>query len=421
MITFCIIRENPIFFVAVIMGLIALNMNLGASEEKRICAGLPIETLLSIYLVRINRWFYHYTGAIIADKFLRDGKGKILWDGVTGRYIDNFKDLIFEIQRFQQLPRVNQASFHVEHAILWHFVASVMPDVTEYPSDIANSFCHWDGRVRVKRIKGRGVGKGITHECYHGFGHAVFYVVAKRQARREGHTVVADSNTLYHPGASFRMTNFRSVAASVSQVRSNAGPQSGSTENTTSPVSTQNAPATYIPPLISRINGTISVSTEAAIEIAKATMETSSARIQFRPNIGFELTPDSMCEVFHLCKGAARQSDAFYEDEEPRYPFSHGVRICLEGVVHSVRLFSKDRHDKQDAINYVNENMQRCHAQELILDTHENNSQVGVSIVEEKNNIAQGLDTESNSETNPSNMMPEMLEDTPNSSHNGMH
>ena len=127
-------------------------------------------------------WFYHYTGAIIADKFLRDGKAKILWDGITGQHIDDFATLIQEIQKYQQLPKVNEASFHVEHALLWHFLASVMPDVTEYPADLANALCGWDSRIRHNRVKGRGVGKGLTHECYHGFGHAVFYVIAKRQA-----------------------------------------------------------------------------------------------------------------------------------------------------------------------------------------------------------------------------------------------
>jgi hypothetical protein len=335
-----------------------------------------------------------------------------LWDGVTGRYIDNFKDLIFEIQRFQQLPRVNQAPFHVEHAILWHFVASVMPDVTEYPSDVADSFCNWNSHVREQKVKGRGVGKGITHECYHGFGHAVFYVVAKRQSRRAVPSVLVHPNAAASTLASFSTTNFRSTAAPVSQANAQDETDNGTTTNATSPVPKQ-APAIKTPLLISMVNGTISVSTEAAVEIARATAETSSARIQFRPNIGFELTPDSMCEVYHLCKGATRKSDAYFEDKEPQYPFSHGIRICLEGVVHSVRLFSSFRHDKKDAIDYVMNHMKRCQNDEIISEQRKYNSKMGLSITEDKVTIDKGLVNGNRSEKNASNTMPDMVDVLP--------
>jgi hypothetical protein len=262
--------------------------------------------------------------------------------------------LIEEIQRFQQLPRVNEASFHVEHALLWHFFASVMPDVSEYPSEVADSLCRWNSHVREHGIKGRGVGKGLTHECYHGIGHAAFYVVAKRQARKFSNEV-ASKKAIDASVTTFNNTNFRSTAMTLQKLE----------QNEESGIETATRVTAHLPPLISKKNGTIVISTAVAIELAKATADTSSARIQFRPNIGFELTPDSMCEVYHFCKGAARKSDAHFNDKEKEYPFSHGIRVCLEGVVHSVRLFSTDRHNKQEAINYVTKNMQRCQADEM--------------------------------------------------------
>ncbi|KAL3893225.1 MAG: hypothetical protein SGARI_008306 [Bacillariaceae sp.] len=55
-----------------------------------------------------------------------------------------------------------------------------------------------------------------------------------------------------------------------------------------------------------------------------------------------------MCQVWQLCKDAQRPQD----DEERHFPYSKGARICLEGVVHSVRLFSDTRHDKPETIDY---------------------------------------------------------------------
>jgi hypothetical protein len=327
-------------------------------------------------------WFYHYTGAIIADKFLRDGKEKILWDGVTGQYINDFAKLIQEVQKYQQLPQVNEASFHVEHALLWHFLASVMPDVTEYPSDLANALCGWDSHIRQHGVKGRGVGKGITHECYHGFGHAVFYVVAKRQARSMANQISPIKDSENH--TFFASTSFQSAAA----INASALQSTIRAQNTAAVNNDGNGLSLYV-----TTNNTVSISTKAAIEMAKSTTESSSARTQFRPNIGFEMTYESMCEVYRLCKGAVRKSDEFFDDKEEKYPYSHGVRICLEGVVHSVRLFSTDRHNKQGAINYVNRNMQNCQADEM----RNNNHTVAVDTmnrpIDDKNKTISGNET----------------------------
>jgi hypothetical protein len=315
-------------------------------------------------LIGSFRWFYHYTGAIIANKFLRDGKGKILWDGVTGQYFDDIAALIHEIQRYQQLPRVNEASFHVEHAIIWHFIASVMPDVTEYPSELADAICGWDSDVRQSNVKGRGVGKGLTHECYHGFGHAVFYVVAKRQSRKGQSSSGVEAKKIDNAASISNNTFMNTSSISTTTTVKNNGNNTPNMSSVSQIAIQESVPDDRLP-LIVVSNGIISVSSKAAVEAAKATVETSSARIQFRPNIGFGLTPDSFCEVYHLCNGARRKSDKYFNDNEKKYPYSTGIRVCLEGVVHSVRLFSTDRHDKQEAIDYVNQNMQRCEAAEI--------------------------------------------------------
>jgi len=242
-------------------------------------------------------WFYHYTGAIIADYFLNDLRQHndndkktprgILWDGSTGTRFTDMADLLHAIQRLQGSRYVNSASFHSQHAIIWQYVAETLPTLSRYPSELADKFC---GMVHGGFA--RTVGKGVNHECYHGFGHAMFYVVAKRQMKRD-----------------------MMMAQQQQQQQKQAKQLDFPTET----------PST-------------------------------SARIQVRPNSGFELDKPAMCQVFQLCKDAQRSSD----DDESRYPFSKGIRVCLEGVVHSVRLFSDTRHDKEETIRYVLDEMDRC-------------------------------------------------------------
>jgi hypothetical protein len=261
-------------------------------------------------------WLYHYTGATIADHFLSsivlkdssinndnddDNTQGILWDGITNQRFTNMTDLIHEIQRNQELPYVNSASFHAEHAIIWQYLAQVYSDIQNYPSELADSFCRSpeDGGRRYART----VKKGINHECYHGFGHAIFYTVAKRQMKQQMLAKVTSKNETE--------PNRRTMQT---------------------PLSSSKPLPTKTPSI--------------------------SARVQVRPNSGFELSPEAMCQVYHLCKDSHRVYDD--NDHEEVFPYSRGVRVCLEGVVHSVRLFSNTRHDKKEVISYVVEEMQRC-------------------------------------------------------------
>ncbi|KAL3908581.1 MAG: hypothetical protein SGARI_002995, partial [Bacillariaceae sp.] len=236
-------------------------------------------------------WLYHFVGAIIADHFVkntnsRNNSNGILWDGITQHRIASMEELLHSIQRFQQMPYVNPASFHSEHAIIWQYLAYAEPKLAKYPQDMVLQFCRYEFAGRSSAGFARTVGKGIDHECYHGFGHAMYYVVAKRQMKRD------------------------------------MGNSLGSTSQKRMPTTTPQMPA----------------------------------RIQIRPNSGFELDEQGMCQVYQLCKNAQRPED----DKEEEFPYSKGSRICLEGVVHSVRLFSDTRHDKAEAITYVYEEMQRC-------------------------------------------------------------
>lgn len=159
-------------------------------------------------------WTYHYVGAIITDVLLQDNG--LLWDGSSGERIATppppktttttagsnnvdaaMAELLDKIHQLQaSLPYVTQSSFHAQHALIWRYVeksserllslssSSSLSSLT-YPWELAKLFCRGDGS-RQKGIVGRPVGKGVDHECFHGFGHAVFYAVASKQLESSG-------------------------------------------------------------------------------------------------------------------------------------------------------------------------------------------------------------------------------------------
>jgi len=251
-------------------------------------------------------WTYHYIGAIVTDMLLEDHE--LLWDGSTGETISNttiatelgnskemdketddiMAELLDRIHSLQQsLPYVTQSSFHAQHALIWRYVENFPKRLAEsYPWDLALKFCRGDGS-RPKGIVGRPVNKGIDHECFHGFGHAMFYAVASRQLQREGKQ---------HTEKSMKKIDEEEF-------------------------------------------------------------------LVLRPHSGFELSRDSYCEVYDLCKGASppsKQRKAMDPNDEAS---SNSYRTCFEGVVHSVRLLSDDfKHmeDKDTAIKTVKKQMKRC-------------------------------------------------------------
>ena len=68
-------------------------------------------------------------------------------------------------------------SFHGEHGFIWHYLAATMPDLDSYPTQLAHDFCSkYNDAFYVPSVN-----KYIGAECYHGFGHAIFEILAVRQ------------------------------------------------------------------------------------------------------------------------------------------------------------------------------------------------------------------------------------------------
>lgn len=246
-------------------------------------------------------WIYHYIGAILTDMLLENRE--ILWDGSSGETIrtaagtsDDELDaamagLLDRIHRLQAgLPYVTQTSFHVQHSLIWRYAERSSGRLsTSYPWELALNFCRGDGS-RSKGIVGRPVGKGIDHECFHGFGHAMFYSVASRQLENK-HLEREQSETKQHAHAK------------------------------------------------------------------------ENSHMVLRPHCGFELSPESYCEIYELCRGASPSKEKRRAMDPNDEASGNSYRICFEGVVHSVRLLSADTQHmahKQTAIELVDEEMKRC-------------------------------------------------------------
>ncbi|KAG7362056.1 hypothetical protein IV203_025722 [Nitzschia inconspicua] len=137
-------------------------------------------------------WFYHFVGAITADKLLKEGK--IRWtlneqdtegmslDFIPGNKFGLLTRRIHQRQAEHNSPNTDGLAFHAGHSIAWHFIAASRPNLKHrYPKDIVAHFCgdrfaHHD----VKRH-----GKWIGRECFHGIGHATYYLVMHRQLQRQ--------------------------------------------------------------------------------------------------------------------------------------------------------------------------------------------------------------------------------------------
>jgi len=213
------------------------------------------------------------------------------------------------------LPYVNQASFHTQHALIWRWYVQMnhqqqnqnnnavqkntiqknAPNNNDYqllyPWDVAVLFCRGDGS-RPKGINGRPVNKGIDHECFHGFGHAMFYAVATKQ---------------------------------YSQKSSSDNKNKNENENRND--------------------------------------ETVPPYMVIRPNSGFTLSSTSYCEIYDLCVGASPNQQIRDQVLDPHHEASsNSYTVCLQGVVHSIRLLSNTRQmmDKPTAISIVDQEMTRC-------------------------------------------------------------
>lgn len=176
-------------------------------------------------------WLYHYVGAISAEKLL--SSGSLLLDGITRERVYDGIAVMKEIHRLQERPYASVMSFHAEHGehalclmcltrcflrvssdysyspfpfvslgFIWYYTVATMPNLHEYPTQLANDFC---GDYLTNKVRSESAGKSIGYECYHGFGHAVYTVVAMRQIQQDVANYTA--RTQIRPHGGFALTD----------------------------------------------------------------------------------------------------------------------------------------------------------------------------------------------------------------------
>lgn len=148
-------------------------------------------------------WLWHYVGAISAEKLLRDGS--LLLDGITGERLYDGVSVMNEIHRIQEQPYVSAMSFHAEHGFIWTYLAVTQPDIKSYPTELSDEFC---GKYKHKKVSTKPASKTVGYECYHGFGHAVYSVIAMRQSGENFSNYNARTQVRPHGGFSLTDESF---------------------------------------------------------------------------------------------------------------------------------------------------------------------------------------------------------------------
>ena len=121
-------------------------------------------------------WLDHYVGAITADKLLQEGS--LLLDEVTMDRVYDAPSFMKEIQRIERLDDSDIMVFHAQHGFTWQYLARKKPLLDSYPLEEAEAFC---GDLLYTREYIDHVSNDMARECRHGFGHGVFYVLARQQ------------------------------------------------------------------------------------------------------------------------------------------------------------------------------------------------------------------------------------------------
>ena len=131
---------------------------------------------------------HHWVGAIAAEKFVNEGS--LLLDTTSGKRLRSARDVIAELQRMtREESPPDMVPFHSQHGFLWQYIPTVDHDFVHnnsYPIDTMAEICGpliWD--VRENRTMGIIPKLDVSKECLHGAGHAVYYVVANKQMKRE--------------------------------------------------------------------------------------------------------------------------------------------------------------------------------------------------------------------------------------------
>lgn len=148
-------------------------------------------------------WLYHYVGAIAAEQLLQ--QGYVVLDGITQEHLTSPADVMKELFRIQKQPHTTKASFHVVHGFLWNYLATTQPTLQEYPVELALEFC---GDYLQDKHVSASAHKNIRWECFHGLGHGIFMILAKRQLGIQpqyNHT--STTSTVFRPKGGFTLTN----------------------------------------------------------------------------------------------------------------------------------------------------------------------------------------------------------------------
>jgi len=152
-------------------------------------------------------WFYHYIGAITAEKLLDEGR--LLWDPVTGETVQTPAEFMLKLHVTQDEEKhaVGDMSFHAQHAFLWQYVATTRPNLDRFPDDITKELC--GDYYAFHKVKSPTASKIIGYECFHGMGHAIFYAVARQQMMQQYPQQMKKSLTAriqYKPSAGLILT-----------------------------------------------------------------------------------------------------------------------------------------------------------------------------------------------------------------------
>ena len=126
-------------------------------------------------------WLVHWVGATTADKLVREGS-LFLYSvhdenhnsGPRQRLYDG-SAFFKEYRSMMRSPNPDLMPMHAIHGFVWHYVALTRRGIREYPVELLHAFCgeHIDKKEHIKAVH-----NDAARECRHGFGHAIYYLMA---------------------------------------------------------------------------------------------------------------------------------------------------------------------------------------------------------------------------------------------------
>jgi hypothetical protein len=133
-------------------------------------------------------------------------EGTILWDSVEMESVQSPSELLHRIHATQDELRktVGDMSFHAQHALLWHYVAATLPDLDKFPADVTKEFC--GDYYAYNIVNAPNANKRIGYECFHGMGHAIYYVVVRQQLYQQQASKGLSARIQFRPSAGLVLT-----------------------------------------------------------------------------------------------------------------------------------------------------------------------------------------------------------------------